>query len=100
MTTDELERDLKTLAEPQANDERLRLMIRATLRDQLHQRPALRSRRRLAVGGVAVAAATLAVAIVALIGTDRSGGPSAANAAILAHAKTLIAESGEAAVLY
>ena len=31
MTTDELERDLKTLAEPQEADERLRLAIRAQL---------------------------------------------------------------------
>ena len=43
MTTDELERDLKTLAEPQADDERLRLAIRATLGEQLQARPKTRS---------------------------------------------------------
>ena len=86
MTTDDLEHDLKTLANPKADDEHLRLAIRATLREQLHERPTRRSRRRLAFAGAAVAATTLAAAIVALIGTGRSGGPSAANAAILAHA--------------
>jgi hypothetical protein len=85
MTTDELERDLKTLAEPWAGDERLRLAIRATLGEQLQERPKNRRRTRLVVGTAAVAAATLAAAIVALIGTGGSGEPSSANAAILAH---------------
>ncbi len=39
MTTDELERDLKTLAEPQEADERLRLAIRAQLVERLQARP-------------------------------------------------------------
>jgi hypothetical protein len=85
MTTDELERDLTTLAEPQADDERLRLAIRATLGEQLHGHPRTRRRTRLVLGAAAVAAATLAAAAVALIGTSGSG-PSSANAAILAHA--------------
>jgi hypothetical protein len=43
MTTDELERDLMTLAEPQADDERLRLALRATLGEQLQaRRPKIR----------------------------------------------------------
>jgi hypothetical protein len=84
MTTDELERDLKTLAEPQADDERLRLAIRATLGEQLQRRPKLRRRTRLVLGSAAVTAATLAAAAVALVGTGESG-PSSANAAILAH---------------
>jgi hypothetical protein len=83
MTTDELERDLKTLAEPQADDERLRLAIRATLGEQLQGRPRIRRRTPLVLGSAAVTAAALAAAAVALIGT--SGGPSSASAAILAH---------------
>jgi hypothetical protein len=83
MTTDELERDLKALAEPQPADERLRLAIRAALVEELQGRPERRRRQRLVLGSAAVAAATLAAAIVALIGTG--GGPSSANAAILAH---------------
>jgi hypothetical protein len=47
MTTDQLERDLKTLAEPRAGDERLRLAIRATLGEQLQERPKRRQRTRL-----------------------------------------------------
>jgi hypothetical protein len=82
MTTDELERDLKTLAEPQADDERLRLAIRATLGEQLQGRWKIRRRTRLVLGSAAVA--VLAAAAVALIGTGGSG-PSSANAAILAH---------------
>jgi hypothetical protein len=84
MTTDQLERDLKTFAEPQAEDELLRGAIRTTLSEQLRVRPE-RRRRRLQLGGAAVAAATVAATIVALIGTSGSGGPSSANAAILAH---------------
>ncbi len=84
MTTDQLERDLKTLAEPQADDERLRLAIRATLGEQLQERPKIRRRARLLLGSAAITAATLAAAAVALIGTGGSG-PASANAAILAH---------------
>ena len=84
MTTDELERDVKRLAEPQAGDERLRLAIRATLGEQLQGRPQIRRRTRLMVGAAAVTAATFAAGAVALIGT-RGSGPSSANAAILAH---------------
>jgi len=85
MTTDELERNLKTLAEPRAGDEHLRLSIRASLGDQLVVRPRWRGRTRLVLGVAAAAAATVAAAIVALVGTDGSGGPASANAAILAH---------------
>jgi len=85
MTTDELERDLKTLAEPQPDDERLRLAIRATLAEELHLQPGSRRRTRLALGSAAVMAATGVAAIVALIGTGGSGGPASANAAILTH---------------
>lgn len=91
MTTEELEleRDLRSLAEPQAEDEHLRLAIRTALGEHLQGRPR-RRRRRLLIGTASVAAATLAAAIVALIGTGGSGGPSSANAAILAHvARTL-----------
>lgn len=84
MTTDELERELRTLAEPQADDELLRLAIRAALGAQLQERPKIRSRTRLVLGSAAVMAATLAAAAVALVGTGGSG-TSSANAAILAH---------------
>src|SRR5262249_41189977 len=87
MTTDELEleRDLKTLAEPRAGDERLHHAIRATLGQQRETQPRSRRRPRLAFGAAAVAAATAAAATVALLGTGGSGGPSSADAAILAH---------------
>jgi hypothetical protein len=86
MTTDELEleRDLKRLAHPQAHDEQLRLAIRATLREELLRRPRARRRNRVALGA-ALAVATAAAAMVVLIGNGGSGGPSSANAAILAH---------------
>ncbi len=86
MTTDELERDLTTLAEPQQADERLRLAIRAQLSEQLQARPRRRLRTRLTFGAAAVAAAAIAVAIVALIGTGGSGGLAPADAAIIHHA--------------
>jgi hypothetical protein len=85
MTTDQLERDLKTLAAPQAHDEHVRLSIRAALGERLQPRPRRRSRKRLALGAVALGAATVAAALAALIGTGGSGGISTANAAILAH---------------
>jgi hypothetical protein len=86
MTTDELERDLTTLAAPQQADERLRLAIRAQLSEQLQARPRRRLRTRLAFGAAAVAAAAIAVAIVALIGTGGSRGLAPADAAIIQHA--------------
>ena len=86
MTTDQLERDLKTLAEPQETDERLRLAIRAQLAEPRQVRPRRRFRTRLALAGAAVSAAAVAVAIVALIGTGGSGGPASADAAIIHHA--------------
>jgi hypothetical protein len=86
MTTDELERELKALAEPRAEDERLRLAIRATLGQQPRPQPRIRRHRmRLGLGAAAVAAATAAIGVVALIGSGGSGGPSTASAAILAH---------------
>jgi len=85
MTTDQLERDLKTLAEPRAEDEHLRITVRATLGDQLQRQPKVRRRRRLAVGSAAFAASTAVAAIVALAGTGGSSGPSSANAAVIAH---------------
>jgi hypothetical protein len=82
MTTDELERDLEALAEPRADDERLRLAIRTALGEQLHSPPRSRRRGRLVLGSMAAAAAALAVVIVAVIGT---GGSSSADAAVIAH---------------
>src|SRR5215471_2245061 len=85
MATDQLERDLKTLAEPQPDDDDLRLAIRATLREQLEARPDFRGRRRLLFGSAAVTAVTLGAAIVAVVATGGSGGAASANAAILAN---------------
>lgn len=85
MTTEQLEHDLKALAEPRADDEPLRLAIRATLVEELRREPKPRRRSRVAVGFAAFAAATVAASIIALIGTGGSGGPSSANAAVLAH---------------
>jgi hypothetical protein len=85
MTTDELERDLELLAEPHADDDAMRLAVRATLGRQLQPDRTIHRRSRLVFGSAAVATAALAAAIVALIGLGGSGGPSPANAAILAH---------------
>jgi len=80
MTTEELERELMTLAGPRPDGERARLTIRATLVEQIGARPQHRRRSRLALGAAAVAAAALGAAILGLVG---SAGPSA-DAAILA----------------
>jgi len=84
MRTDELEHDLKTLAEPKAGDEQLRAAIRGLIGEQL-QAPQSRRPTRLMFGAAAVASATVAAAILSLLGTTGSGGPSSADAAILAH---------------
>ena len=86
MTTDELERDLKTLAEAQEADELLRLAIRAQLGERWQVRPRRRFRTRLVLGAAAVSAAAIAVASVTLIGAGGSGGPASADAAIIQHA--------------
>lgn len=88
MTTEELERDLERLAEPRDDDERLRLMIRARLGDQMPVRNR-RSRRpvfglRWAAGATAVAAT--AAALVSVSWPGGSTGPSNADAAIIRHA--------------
>jgi hypothetical protein len=86
MTTDELERDLKTLAAPQEADEPLRLAIRAQLADRWHVRPKRRFRPRLALAVVAGSAAAVVVTTLTLIGTSWTGGPASADAAIIHHA--------------
>ena len=87
MTTEEIERDLETLAAPREGDEGLRLAIRARLGEQMLVRPRRRLRPTRGFGGVAVAAAAIAAAIVA-VGWPGGGsaGPSAADAAIIHHA--------------
>ena len=82
MTTDELERDLQTLADPRPDDAQLRLALRATLSEQSQTRRRGPRRTRLALGSAALTAAALAAAIVAVVGTS---GPPSADAAILAH---------------
>jgi hypothetical protein len=98
MTTDELERDLTTLAEPQQADESLRLAIRAQLSEQLQARPRRRLRTRLAFGAAAVAAAAIAMAIMALVGTGGSRGLAPADAAIIHHAVRAIASPANSIV--
>lgn len=83
MRTDELERNLKTLAEPRTDDEHLRLAIRATLGEGLGGLPKIRRRRRM-LGVSAASAAALVAAAVVLFGASGTG-PASANAAILAH---------------
>jgi len=86
MTTEQLERDLKALAEPRETDEHLRLATRAQLAEQARVRPRRGLRVRAAFGAGTVAAAAVAVAIVALIGAGGSTGPSSADAAIIRQA--------------
>ncbi len=83
MTMNDLEHDLKNLAEPQEADERLRLAVRAELVEQLQLRPIRRRRMRLALTSAALATAAIVVAILALVGTGGSGGPAPADAAII-----------------
>jgi hypothetical protein len=98
MTTDQLERELRTLAEPRDTDEDVRHATRARLSEQILVRPKRRSRTRLAVGWAAVAAAAVAIAVVSVGGPWGSAGPSAANAAILHHALRAMALPANAIV--
>jgi hypothetical protein len=86
MTTEQLERDLESLAEPREDDERLRLATRAHLGEQLLARPARPVRPVRRFGWAAVAAAALAVAIVAISWPGGSAAPSTADAAVIRHA--------------
>jgi hypothetical protein len=87
MTTEELERDLTMLAEPREADERLRRMTRARLAQQMLVPPRRRALpRRLALGWTAAAIGAVAFAVVSLVGPSGSGGPSAADAAVIHHA--------------
>jgi hypothetical protein len=80
-----LERDLWQLAEPREDDERVRLALRRELAGRLRPRPRRRLRIRIAAGVSAVSAAA-ALALVVLVGSTGSGGPAAADAAIIHHA--------------
>jgi hypothetical protein len=84
-----LERDLRQLAAPQADDEQIRRAVRTQL--EVRIRPARRRRvsRRIAVAATAVSAAAAAV-LVLVVGTNGSGGPTAADAAIIRHALTAV----------
>jgi hypothetical protein len=86
-----LERDLRQLAEPQDDDEQIRLAVRAQLDRGLRPRPRARRRvtRRLALGASAVIAAAAAV-LVLVVGTNGSGGPTAADAAVIHRALTAV----------
>jgi hypothetical protein len=81
-----LEDDLRKLAEPNEDDERLRRALRDQLADRSRpKRPRRRLPTRLAVG-IAAATAAAAITLVALIGSTGSPGPTAADAAIIHHA--------------
>jgi hypothetical protein len=81
-----LEHDLRRLAEPRPEDERLRLAVREQLAAQTVPRPRRRLSIRVAVGSGAALAATAAAALIALVGNAGSGGPAIADAAIIHHA--------------
>jgi len=95
-----VERDLTALAEPREEDERLRLVLRAQLAAGL--RPRVRRRRRQSMRiafGAALATATAAViALVVLAGSAGSGGPAAADAAVIHHALTAVTGPANAIV--
>jgi hypothetical protein len=88
MTTEELERDLRALAEPRESDESLRWATRARLGEQMLERPrGGRRGLRIATGAATAAAAAAAVIGVALLGgPGGSAGPSTADAEIVHHA--------------
>ncbi|HEY8792131.1 MAG TPA: hypothetical protein VIL96_04550 [Gaiellaceae bacterium] len=85
----QLERDLQLLAKPGETDDAFRVSLRAALIDRLQplvelprwKRPVF----RFAVAGGAAAAVAASV-VLALVGTESSGGPAAAQAAIVRHA--------------
>jgi hypothetical protein len=81
-----LERDLWALAEPRAEDELIRVVVRQQLVTQLRPRPRRRLSLRMAIGSAAIAAAAAALAVVALVATNGTSGPSVADAAIIHHA--------------
>jgi hypothetical protein len=90
----ELEHDLRALALAQPDDEHLRLRLSEQL---LPTAPAMKRRRlarRVALPATAGLAAAAAAVAIALIGTGSTGGPTAADAAIL-H-RTLAAVTGPA----
>jgi len=87
MTIEEIERDLELLAAPREGDEALRLAIQARLGEQMLVRPRRRSKPARGLGWAAVAAAAIAVAVVSAGWPGGgSGGPAAADAAIIHHA--------------
>jgi hypothetical protein len=81
-----LERDLRLLAAPRDEDERIRLALREQLDLPRPRRPRRRMKLRVALALPAVAAAAAAIASVALVGTTGSTGPAIADAAIVHHA--------------
>ena len=89
MTTDELERDLRLLAEPREGDERMRDETRARLGELTRVEP--KRHRKPAIGWAAACAAGIAAAVIAVVGLGGSTGASSADAAIIRHALRAIA---------
>jgi hypothetical protein len=98
MTTEQLERDLESLAQPREDDERLRLATRAHLGEQLLARPARPVRPARRFRWAAVAAALVVAAIVAISWPGGSAAPSTADAAIIRHALRAITSPANAIV--
>ena len=84
-----LERDLRQLAEPREDDQRIRLAVRAELGARMRPRRHRRISRRIAFGASAVSAAAAAL-LVLVLGTTGSGGPTAADAAVIHHALSVV----------
>ena len=86
-----LERDLRQLAEPREDDERIRLAVREQLGARIRPPRRRRVPRRIAVTATAVSAAAAAVLVlVVVVGTGGSGGPSVADAAVIHRALTAV----------
>jgi hypothetical protein len=81
VSNDTLERDLRGLAQPLDTDDALRRRIAAEL---THRSAPRRSRRVLLLAAAALV--VVAVAVGALVGIRGSGGPTAADAAVVHHA--------------
>jgi len=89
MTTEELERDLRLLAEPREADERVRDVTRARLGELT--RVTQKRRRKPAIGWAAAGAVGIAAVLIAVVGLGGSTGASPADAAIIRHASRAIA---------
>lgn len=82
-TIELLERDLRALAAAQPGDDRFRLELRARVAPAPARSDRRRPRLRLTLSAAAAVVAAAAAVAIAFVGVGGSGGPSAADAAIL-----------------